>query len=393
VPIGLCGPVVVTDLLVPMRITQELAHHRVVVFVGSGGVGKTTIASTFAAQRAMAGQRVLCLTIDPAKRLADSLGISYQGDDPQQVPAELFERYHLHCRGELWALMLDRKRTFDNLVAKLAGSPEKRARILANKFYQFISTSLAGTQEYMAVEKLLEVNDDGRFDQIVLDTPPTTNAFDFLEAPMRLVDAIDSPVPRWFVRMLEGDQPLGLLGRGAVYILRGLSTFTGMQLLKQIAEFVSDINDLFGGFRQRADRAYQMLQSSEMAYVLVTTATAQAAADTVFFTRKLHQYAIEPKAIVVNRLHPVLGDVSTDDGELESRLRVWLPDVERLDAPRLIQQMRAALAQSQTTAHAERQAVLRLSERTRGAVNLVEVPALEFDAHDLGSLARLSRYL
>jgi anion-transporting ArsA/GET3 family ATPase len=376
-----------------MRLTQELSQHRVVVFVGSGGVGKTTIASSFALHNALAGKRVLCLTIDPAKRLADSLGISYQGEHPQQVPPALFEQQGLSCHGTLWALMLDRKRTFDALVVKLAASPEQRARILSNTFYQFISTSLAGTQEYMAVEKLLEVNDDPSFDLIVLDTPPTTNAFDFLEAPMRLVNAIDSPVPRWFVRMLEGDQPLGLLGRGAAYVLRGLSTFTGAQLLRQIAEFVSDINQLFGGFRQRADRAYQMLRSPRMAYVLVTTATAQAAADTIFFTRKLRQYAIEPKAIVINRLHPLLDDPHASDGELAHRLQQWLPLPSEREAQELIRRMRAALAQARTTAGAERQATARLNERFHGTVRFVEVPALERDAHDLASLARLSHYL
>jgi anion-transporting ArsA/GET3 family ATPase len=376
-----------------MRLTEELSKHRVVVFVGSGGVGKTTIASSFAVHCAMAGKRVLCLTIDPAKRLADSLGISYQGDQPQRVPRELFERYGLSCDGALWALMLDRKRTFDDLVEKLAASPEQRARILANKFYQYISTSLAGTQEYMAVEKLLGTLEEGLFDQIILDTPPTTNAFDFLDAPMRLVDAIDSPVPRWFVRMLDGDQPLGLLGKGAAYALRGLSTFTGAQLLKQIAEFVADINQLFGGFRQRADRAYQMLRAPSMAYVLVTTPTAQAVADTVFFTRKLGQYEIEAKAIVVNRVHPLFQDNPVSDDEVARRLRERLTLPQGVDALGLAHRMRAAFTQVQTEAQAERHAMGRLSERFRGGMRLIEVPALDSDVHDLGSLSRLSAYL
>jgi len=198
----------------------------------------------------MEGRRALCLTIDPAKRLANSLGLSELRDEAQRIDPALFAAQGLRCRGSLTAMMLDMKRTFDELVERHASSPAQRERIYQNRIYQYVSTSLAGTQEYMAMEKLHAMRRDPRFDFIVLDTPPTTNALDFLDAPQKLVGAIDSPVMRWFVQQLQ--ESAGLLGRGAALVLRGLARFTGAEFLQVIGQFLTDINALFGGFRQRA---------------------------------------------------------------------------------------------------------------------------------------------
>ncbi|MDH5492293.1 MAG: AAA family ATPase, partial [Myxococcales bacterium] len=215
-----------------MGLADVLCGHRVVVCVGSGGVGKTTTAAALATWAAMQGRRVLCLTIDPAHRLANSLGLDEMKAEEQEVPAALFEAYGLQLRGRLSAMMLDPKRTFDELVTRNASSPEVRDAILENRIYQYVSSSLAGTQEYMAMEKLHSVRDDERFDLVVLDTPPTSNALDFLDAPERLVEMIDSPAMRWFLQASEtstGKFSFSALGKGAALLLRALSRFTGAE--------------------------------------------------------------------------------------------------------------------------------------------------------------------
>jgi anion-transporting ArsA/GET3 family ATPase len=374
-----------------MKIEKQAVPYRVVVFAGSGGVGKTTTAAAFALREAMTGKRVLCMTIDPSKRLATSLGLSMRNPEVQKVPQSLFEKNSLSCSGELTALMLDRKHTFDNLISRYASSTEQRDRIFNNKFYQYISTSLAGTQEYMALEKLLTVIGERQYDLIVLDTPPTSNALDLLEAPLRLVDAIDSPVARWFVRMLEGDRPLGLLGRGAAYILGNLSRFTGAEFLTQVAQFVTEINDLFGGFRKRANRAYRVLGGPDIAFIVVTNPSTQSMADAAFFSRKLRSYHIEAKGIVVNRVHsfPYLHRLTIP--EIDALLDE--PTRSELHSTDLLDRMQRAMDDTLAIAEADRIGIKRLRKQIGRDMTYTEVPALDHDVHDLSNLAEIAGYL
>jgi anion-transporting ArsA/GET3 family ATPase len=365
--------------------------YRVVVFAGSGGVGKTTTAAAFALKEAMAGKRVLCMTVDPSKRLADSLGMSMQNREAQRVPRALFEKNGMSCNGELTALMLDRKHTFDNLIRRYASSSEQRERIFNNAFYRYISTSLAGTQEYMAMEKLLTVLGDKQYDLIVLDTPPTSNALDLFDAPIRLVDAIDSPVARWFVRMLEGDRPLGLVGRGAAYILRGLTKFTGAEFLRRVAEFVSEINALFGGFRQRADHAYQVLRGPDIAFVVVTRPSTQAIADAVYFSRKLSSYQIEAKGIIVNRVHSFPELSRPQLSEIESLIERILPAHQ--NSKDFIARMQRATDDARAIAEADSAGIRRLQKHIGKNMSYTQVPALDQDVHDLSNLAKIAGYL
>jgi anion-transporting ArsA/GET3 family ATPase len=246
-----------------MNLAELVRGRRVVVCVGSGGVGKTTVAASIALWGALEGRRVLCLTIDPARRLAQSLGLSEMKGEEQEISAELFQQAGLAPRGSLHAAMLDTKRTFDSLVEKYASSPEARDRILRSRIYQHLSAVLAGTQEYMAMEKLYAVRNEGEFDLIVLDTPPTSNALDFLDAPQRMVGAIDSPAIRWFMQAYRGADEAGvtsIMSRGASFILRGLSRFTGAGFLEDMSRFVTDLSGLFGGFRERALRVYEAMR-------------------------------------------------------------------------------------------------------------------------------------
>ena len=286
-----------------------LFDKRVVVCVGAGGVGKTTVAAAIALGFAGQGKRVLCITIDPAKRLADSLGLGAMSTEEQTVSPELFASAGLSVSGSLTVLMLDTKRTFDELVARHASSPEVRERIFRNRIYSYVSTSLAGTQSYMAMEKVLLVRRDPRFDVIVLDTPPTSNALDFLDAPERLIEAIDSAAMRWLVQTFEksGRFSLNLVARGMAFVLRGIGRLTGKGFLEHLAEFVSELNELFGGFRERAAAVAKAFRSPDLAYVLVTSPAPAAIDEVSYFATRLREQGMRADAVVVNRLQPSPG--------------------------------------------------------------------------------------
>ena len=375
-----------------MDLAKVLASQRVIVCVGSGGVGKTTTSAALAVRAASEGRRVLCLTIDPAKRLAQSLGLSQLHGAEQQVSPELFARYGLPLAGSLSAMMLDMKRTFDDLVERHASSKAQRQRILANRLYQYVSTSLAGTQEYMAMEKLHAVRRDPRFDLIVLDTPPTTNALDFLEAPQKLVGAIDSPVMRWFVDTLQAAPGLGLMGRGAAFVLKGLGRFTGAEFLHQVGEFVAELNELFGGFRERAQAVYEDLKGPDVAFVIITSPAPGTVAEAIFFTRKLREYGITPRAMVVNRVHSATlpNAPNVTEAELAEELARYWPEGRAQD---VLSRMLRAAHDADVLAQRDQQGLERLRKSVGQDLPYVEVPAFERDVHDLGALSRLSHHL
>jgi anion-transporting ArsA/GET3 family ATPase len=378
-----------------MGLTEVVASHRVVVCVGSGGVGKTTTSAALALFAAREGRRVLCLTIDPAKRLANSMGLTSMTTEEQLVSRELFERAGLAFggQGSLSAMMLDTKRTFDELVTRYASSPERAQRILDNRLYQYISTSLAGTQEYMAMEKLHAVRQRDDYDLIVLDTPPTTNALDFLDAPEKLIEAIDSPAMRWFIQAFSGAGKLGfsLVGRGAQMVLKGLAKITGGEFLDSVAQFVSDINDLFGGFTTRAKAVSEALRSPEVAFVLVTSPEPLAVKEAIFFAEKLSEHGMRQQATVINRVIPLLSEPQGTESEINALLGEALRDAP---APKELQaKLERALDEERTRAVTCRVEVERLKALTGNRGLYVEVPAFDEDVHDLGALARVGHFL
>jgi anion-transporting ArsA/GET3 family ATPase len=376
-----------------MSLSEVLAKHRVVVCVGSGGVGKTTTSAALAMHAAIEGRRVLCLTIDPAKRLANSLGLTSMTTDEQLVAPELFAAAGLEAKGTLSAMMLDTKRTFDELVLKYASSPERGKRIFDNKLYQYISTSLAGTQEYMAMEKLHSVRQSAKYDLIVLDTPPTTNALDFLDAPEKLVDAIDSPAMRWFVQAFSGVGRFGfgLFGRGAQVVLKGLGKFTGGEFLKAVAEFIGDINDLFGGFTERAKEVSDALRSPEVAFVLVTSPDPLAVQEAIFFADRLAQSGLVQRGTVINRVTPLLPEPPGTASEVAAAFAPKVPPGR--DPVQLQDLLERALDEDRLRAVTDRGEVERLKALTGNKGLYIEVPAFEQDVHDLRALARVASYL
>jgi anion-transporting ArsA/GET3 family ATPase len=374
-------------------LDQIVLSRRVVVAVGAGGVGKTTTAAALGVAAAIRGRRVLCLTIDPARRLAEALGLERLSSEEQAVDPARFAAAGLELAGSLTATMLDTKRTFDELVVKYSSSPERARRLLDNKLYRYVSTSLAGTQEYMAMEKLVAVKNDPRFDLIVLDTPPTTNALDFLDAPGRLVDALDSSAIRWIVQAFEstGKMSLNLVARSAAVVLRGIARVTGAGFLEAMAEFLSELNDLFGGFKERARAVEAALRSPEVAFVLVTTPAPMSLQEVLFFSDRLREASMPQGAFVLNRFRlpppmasspPTVADAAQGIAEHHLALDDDAP-------PRLVQSHEewARLAALDAASAA------RLVVRAGGEVPIVRVPELAGDVRDLASLARVADLL
>jgi anion-transporting ArsA/GET3 family ATPase len=370
--------------------------RRVLVTVGAGGVGKTTTAAALGVAAARRGKRVLCLTIDPAKRLAESLGIAAMTTEAVTVDNGRFAAIGVSIEGSLTAMMLDTKRTFDELVTKYSSSPEKAEKLLGNQLYQYVSTSLAGTQEYMAMEKLVAVKDDPRYDLVILDTPPTANALDFLDAPERLVEALDSATMKWFVEAFQssGKFSLNLVAKSAAAVLRGIGKITGGGFLEAMAEFIADLNDLFGGFKERALRVQKALRNDDVAFVLVTSPSPPAIKEVLYFAERLAEAKMPRGALVVNRFHlpPPYADSSAAVRVTEEEAAKGIAErglsLEE-DAPERIVR---AHADAVKLASLDASHVVALGGSTSGTP-IVRVAEFDTDVHDLALLAQLSEVL
>ncbi|HEY1695575.1 MAG TPA: ArsA-related P-loop ATPase [Polyangiaceae bacterium] len=371
-------------------LAELVMSRRVLVAVGAGGVGKTTTAAALGVAAARRGKRVLCLTIDPARRLAESLGLETMSGEEQTVAPALFAKAGIPLEGSLTAMMLDTKRTFDELVTKYSSTPERAKKLLDNRLYKYVSTSLAGTQEYMAMEKLVAVQRDPRFDLVILDTPPTANALDFLDAPARLAEAIDSAAMRWFVQAFEstGKLSLNLLARSASLVLRGLGKITGGGFLEAMAEFITELNDLFGGFKQRAAMVEAALRSPEVSFVLVTSPAPMSIQEVMFFSERLEEARMQRGALVVNRFRvpPPSADTPPSVEQATDAVARHAVPLEA-DAPERLVRAHADAVQ---LAHLDALHVRLLDQRAKGKVPIVRVPELPSDVHDLRNLGELA---
>ncbi|GAB3219035.1 ArsA family ATPase [Mycolicibacterium hippocampi] len=348
--------------------------NRVVVCCGAGGVGKTTTAAAMALRAAEYGRTVVVLTIDPAKRLAQALGIKDLGNNPQRVPLAP------EVPGELHAMMLDMRRTFDEMVVQYSGSGAADA-ILDNQFYQTVATSLAGTQEYMAMEKLGQLLAEDKWDLIVVDTPPSRNALDFLDAPKRLGSFMDSRL--WRLLLAPG-RGIGRLVTGAVGLaMKGMSTILGSQMLSDAAGFVQSLDATFGGFREKADRTYELLKRRGTQFVVVSAAEPDALREASFFVDRLSTEHMPLAGLVLNRTHPTLCNLHADKAaEAADELEKAGSDALTVAALR-IHAARASTAKRE----------IRLLSRFTGAnphVAIVGVPSLPFDVSDLEALRAIA---
>ena len=284
---------------------ESAMDGQIVVCAGPGGVGKTTISAAIALEGALRGRETCVMTIDPAKRLADALGLEELSNTPRRVPPEKFAEAGLPP-APLDAMMLDTKTTFDELVHRYARTPEKAEKILQNRFYQAISGALSGTHEYMAMEKLYELYHDGRYDLIVIDTPPTRNALDFLDAPSRMTSFLEGRLLKWFLVPAVGG------GRGvframnlaAVTFLRVVQKVIGAEALTDTADFFANFEGMYDGFKQRAQAVYELLRRNVSRFVVVVAPTDQAVEEALFLVGALNSHGLAFGGLVVNRVHP-----------------------------------------------------------------------------------------
>ncbi|TVS86368.1 ArsA family ATPase [Mycobacterium helveticum] len=374
----------VTPTVLDMKAILSDMSNRVVVCCGAGGVGKTTTAAALALRAAEYGRNVCVLTIDPAKRLAQALGVNELGNVPQRVPLAP------EFTGELHAMMLDMRRTFDEMVIQYSG-PERAQSILNNQFYQTVATSLAGTQEYMAMEKLGQLLGQDRWDLVVVDTPPSRNALDFLDAPKRLSSFMDSRL--WRLLLAPG-RGIGRLVTGAMGLaMKALSTVLGSQMLGDAAAFVQSLDATFGGFREKAERTYALLKRRGTQFVVISAAEPDALREAAFFVDRLSQESMPLAGLVLNRTHPMLCSLPVEravDGS--ETLEAALGAGQDSEA--------AALAAAVLRIHADRAQTakreVRLLSRFTGAnphVPIVGVPSLPFDVSDLEALRALADQL
>jgi anion-transporting ArsA/GET3 family ATPase len=365
-------------------VGELLEGKRVAICAGSGGVGKTTSSAAIAAGVAARGKKVAVLTIDPAKRLADSLGLPELGNEERQVDPKLFAEAGIETNGgELWAMMLDAKATFDELVRRHAPDAETRDRILSNRIYQQLSNALAGSQEYMAMEKLFELYAEDRYDLLVLDTPPSRNALDFLDAPRRLMQFIEGRALQVFMK------PTGLgmkvFGRGTSMMFSVLRRVTGVEVLEDLSEFFQAFSGMVGGFRERAQRVNELLANPETCFLVVCAPQGEPITEAVYFHRKLVEASLPFGGVIVNKVHYESELPAYEDG-LARELEDALGDED------LARRVIANYDDYRALATRDQRNIQRLTAEMRARL-VIQVPYLDTDVHDLAGLMRINEYL
>jgi anion-transporting ArsA/GET3 family ATPase len=351
-----------------------IVERDIVVCSGSGGVGKTTAAAVLAVEAAAAGRRAVVVTIDPAKRLADALGLGDEGI------GNVARRIDGPWSGELWAVMLDTKSTFDDLVTTYADDADQAQRILDNRFYKNISGALSGTQEYMAMEKLYDLHADDRFDLVVVDTPPSRNALDFLEAPRRLTRFLDHRLYRVLMAPTRG--VMKAVNVAAQAFVRSVSKVVGGEVFDDAIAFFQAFDGMEQGFKERAQKVMALIESPATAFVLVASPKRDTVDEATFFADKLTDAGIPVAALIVNRMHPTFTTALPE--ALEAR-------ADTLDGTDLGGLYRN-LADFAMVASREAEHLSGLAERVAPAP-VVRVPFLQTDVHDLTGLGIVADHL
>lgn len=349
-----------------------MAERRILICSGSGGVGKTTTAAVLAMEAARLGRRAVVVTIDPAKRLADALGLDGIGNQPSPIDGP--------WPGELWAVMLDTKRTFDDLVTRYSSDPEQAQGILANRFYKNISGALSGTQEYMAMEKLYDLHADDGFDLVVVDTPPSRNALDFLDSPRRLTRFLDHRIYRVLMAPTRG--VMRAVNLAAQAFVRSVSKVVGGEVFDDAIGFFQAFDGMEQGFKERAELVLELIESPSTGFVLVAAPTRDTVAEARFFADKLAETDIAVAALVVNRMHPRFTDT------LPEALRERAATLEGTDLGGLYRN----LADFALVADREEAHLAGLAEQIEPAP-VIRVPFLPTDVHDLDGLDQIGDHL
>lgn len=367
-----------------MELGRALAGKRVVIVAGSGGVGKTTTSAALAMGLAARGQRVAVVTIDPARRLATSLGLELLDNEPRLVDPSRFAGHGIEMEGELWAMMLDAKRTFDDLIERLSPDAKARDEVLNNRIYQELSGAVAGSQEFTAIAKLYELDREGGFDVLVLDTPPSRNALDFLDAPDRLTGFLEGRALRVF--LAPGGIAAKVMGRGTSVVFGVLGRVTGVDLLNDLSTFFKALGGLLDGFRERAKGVKKLLADPGTTFLIVTSPEREPVEEAIFFRGKLREARMPFGGLIVNRVHTLPdglepGSADTVVAELADELG------ERL-AGKVAETVRdAELLSARDTAAIDR------LRREVDDPDPVLIPELDDDVHDVDGLVLVHEHL
>ena len=365
-------------------LPERLKGRSVVICAGSGGVGKTTCSAAIAMGLAAEGKRVAVITIDPARRLADALGLDELGNEPSLVDPARFAGDGIEIDGELWAMTLDAKRTFDELIESLSPDARTRDEILGNRIYQQLSGAVAGSQEFTAVAKLYELDRSGRFDVLVLDTPPSRNALDFLDAPERLTGFFEGRALKFFLA------PTGLAakawGRGTGAVFGVMKRITGVDLLEDLSVFFRALGGLIDGFRERAEGVARLLEDDGTTFLVITSPEREPAEEAVFFRRKLREAGMPFGGLIVNRVHTV------GDGGPTPEPETVAADLGPELGPELAAKVARAYGEALALAERDEASIARLRRET-GERHPVIVPELDGDVHDVAGLVAVHRWL
>ena len=369
------------------NLDDSIRHAHVLVTTGAGGVGKTTTAAAIGVAAARAGRRTLVLTIDPARRLAQAMGLDHLDDEPARVALDTGQ---VADGGELWAMMLDMQTTFDRLIDRHARTDDEAGSIKQNRIYRTLSSTLSGTQEYMAMERLHELHESGDWDLLVIDTPPTRSALDFLDAPKRMTSFLEGRLLKLLLKpgVAAGRGVGRVVGAGATAFMRVAGRVTGMDLLEDLANFFRDFEGMYEGFKERAEQVLELLRDPSSQFVVVTAAEPPPLREARFFLERLEQEGLHAAGVVVNRVRP---EVPRDPSDASLRRAVdALADGD--EVARASARVLELLADGRNLADRQRRDVAAALSAVRVPA-LIEVPLLGGDVHDLDGLDAIATTL
>jgi len=367
----------------PPGLAERLREKRVLISLGAGGVGKTTTSAALALGLAMRGAKVAVVTIDPAPRLATALGLAELGGEPHRIEDQALRRAGVGVEGELWALRLDVKGTFDAIVAGLEPDAAAREEILANPVYRELSSAVAGSHELSAVAKLHELHEEHDFDVIVLDTPPSRNALDFLEAPGRLLGFLDGRALQVF--LAPGGMTARLFGRGTALVFSIFARVTGVDMLSELSRFFRSLGGVIDGFRERTKGVEALLRSPETAFLIVTSPEREAAREARFLAERLAAAGMPAAELIVNRVHTH----SLEGQDAEQLVASLAGPLGAQLATRVVHN----LADYDVLARRDRETIEELATTLEGPAAPIVVGQLDEEVQDLLGLARIAEQL
>lgn len=367
-----------------MKLNELFASHKLIICVGSGGVGKTTTAAAIGLQAAKEGRRVMVLTIDPARRLANALGLQQFGNEETRI--QLDEG----VPGELWAMMLDTQSTFDGLIRRVSPDIETQDRILNNRVYRHISDSFGGSQEYMATEQLYDVVMSNRYDMVVLDTPPVKNALDFLESPGRLVQFLDKRILSWFLAPYEETRVFGRLFRGtSALVFKLLGYVFGREFLDELAEFLFIFRDLYDGFRERHQAVLKLFGLPTTTFAVVCAPNEPSVAVAGYFLTELKERSMPCAGVLMNQMHPTLGSPIDPSNVLRDLCERHADDLDEDTVNQFLARININHRRLTGLSTAEQGLAASLYPMLESHQCLWQIPRLEGEVHDIDALGRV----